>query len=62
MSVDLERKLQNKVLHWLTDEEKDGGLGYTYYGNLEDQDNTPIKEDLLKKNLEKRGYNGYAMN
>ncbi|MCG3417552.1 type I restriction endonuclease subunit R [Oceanobacillus jordanicus] len=57
MSVDLERKLQNKVLHWLIDEEKDGGLGYTYLGNLEDQDNTPIKEDLLKKNLENRGYN-----
>ncbi|MEC1719979.1 type I restriction endonuclease subunit R [Schinkia azotoformans] len=56
MSVDLERKLQNKVLHWLIDEEKDGGLGYTYLGNLEDQDNTPVKEDLLKKNLEKRGY------
>lgn len=56
MSVDLERKLQNKVLHWLTDEEKDGGLGYTYLGNLEDQDNTPIKEYLLKRNLEKRGY------
>ena len=35
MSVDLERKLQNKVLHWLIDEEKDGGLGYTYLGNLE---------------------------
>ncbi|MBT2663044.1 HsdR family type I site-specific deoxyribonuclease [Bacillus sp. ISL-45] len=56
MSVDLEKKLQNKVVHWLIDEEKDGGLGYTYLGNLEDQDNTPIKEDLLKKNLEKRGY------
>ncbi len=56
MPVDLERKLQNKVLHWLTDKEEDGGLGYTYLGNLEDQDNTPIKEDLLKKNLEKRGY------
>jgi type I restriction enzyme R subunit len=56
MSVDLERKLQNKVLHWLIDEEKDGGLGYTYLGNLEDQDNTPVKEHLLKKNLEKRGY------
>lgn len=51
MSVDLERKLQNRVLHWLIDD-----LGYTYLGNLEDQDNTPIKEDLLKKNLEKRGY------
>ncbi|HAM81008.1 type I restriction endonuclease subunit R [Ornithinibacillus bavariensis] len=56
MSVDLERKLQNKVLHWLIDGEKDGGLGYTYLGNLEDEDNTPVKEDLLKKNLEKRGY------
>lgn len=56
MSVDLERKLQNKVLHWLIDEEQDGGLGYTYLGNLEDQDNMPVKEDLLKRNLEKRGY------
>lgn len=56
MSVDLERKLQNKVLHWLVDSEQDGGLGYTYLGNLEDIDNTPVKEDLLKKNLEKRGY------
>ena len=56
MSVDLERKLQNKVLHWLTDKEEDGGLGYTYIGNLEDQDNMSVKEDLLKKNLEKRGY------
>lgn len=34
MSVDLERKLQNKVLHWLVDSEQDGGLGYTYLGNL----------------------------
>jgi len=56
MSVDLERKLQNKVLHWMVDSEQDGGLGYTYLGNLEDIDNTPVKEDLLKKNLEKRGY------
>lgn len=56
MSVKLERDLQNKVLHWLTDEEKDGGLGYTFLGNLADQDNTPIKEDLLKANLKKRGY------
>lgn len=56
MSVDLERKLQNKVLHWLTDKEEDGGLGYIYLGNLEEQDNTPIREDLLIKNLAKRGY------
>jgi len=56
MPVDLERKVQNKVLHWLTDEEKDGGLGYEYLGDFSDQDNTPIKEDLLKENLDKRGY------
>lgn len=56
MSVDLERKLQNRVLHWLIKSEQDGGLGYTYLGNLEDLDNTPVKDDLLKKNLEKRGY------
>ena len=30
MSVNLERILQNKVLHWLIDKEEDGGLGYTY--------------------------------
>ena len=56
MSVDLERKLQNKILRWLLDKEEDGGLGYTYLGNLEDIDNRPIKDDLLKKNLENRGY------
>lgn len=56
MSVDLERKLQNKVLYWLLGKEEDGGLGYTYLGNLEDIDNRPIKEELLKKNLKKRGY------
>ena len=51
MPVDVERKLQNKVLHWLIDD-----LGYTFLGNLEDQNNTPVKEDLLRKNLLKRGY------
>lgn len=56
MSVDLERKLQNKVLHWLIDEEKVGGLGYMYLGNLEEQDNMPVKEKLLRNNLENRGY------
>lgn len=50
-TVDAERKVQNRVLHWLIDD-----LGYTYLGNLEDTDNTAIKEDLLKANLEKRGY------
>lgn len=50
-TVDAERKLQNRVLHWLVDD-----LKYTYLGNLEDIDNTPVKEELLKVNLKKRGY------
>lgn len=50
-TVDAEKKLQNRVLHWLVDD-----LGYTYLGNLEDLDNTPVKEELLKANLKKRGY------
>lgn len=50
-TVDAEKKLQNRVLHWLIDD-----LGYTYLGNLEDIDNTPVKEELLKANLAKRGY------
>lgn len=50
-TVDAEKKLQKRVLHWLVND-----LGYTYLGNLEDIDNTPVKEDLLKANLKKRGY------
>ncbi|WP_416200569.1 MAG: Type I site-specific restriction-modification system, R (restriction) subunit and related helicases [Thermocaproicibacter melissae] len=50
-TVDAEKKLQNRVLHWLVDD-----LGYTYLGNLEDIDNTPVKEELLRANLKKRGY------
>ena len=50
-TVDAEKKLQNRVLHWLVDD-----LGYTYLGNLEDIDNTSVKEELLKANLKKRGY------
>lgn len=51
VSVDAEKKLQNRVLKWLTND-----LGYIYLGNLEDIDNTPVKENLLKANLKKRGY------
>jgi len=51
VTVDAEKKLQNRVLHWLIDD-----LGYTYLGNLEEYNNTPIKEELLKKNLSNRGY------
>ena len=50
-TVDAEKKLQNRVLRWLKDD-----LGYTYLGNLEDIENTPVKVDLLTANLKKRGY------
>lgn len=50
-TVDAEKKLQKRVLGWLVND-----LGYTYLGNLEDVDNTCVKEDLLRKNLSKRGY------
>lgn len=50
-TVDAEKKLQERVLKWLT---KD--LGYEYIGNLEDTDNLPVKPELLTKNLKKRGY------
>ena len=49
--VDLEKKSQERVKQWLTTD-----LGYTFLGNLEDVDNTSVKEGLLKANLKKRGY------
>lgn len=51
MSVDSERKLQNRVKSWLIND-----LHYTYLGNLESLDNRSVKEDLLRKNLRSRGY------
>lgn len=51
MSVDSERKLQNRVKNWLIND-----LNYTYLGNLESQYNKPVREDLLRKNLEGRKY------
>ena len=51
MSVDSERKLQNRVRHWLIDD-----LGYNDLGNLESLHNKPVKDDLLRKNLIARGY------
>lgn len=50
--VDLEREqLQQRVKSWIIND-----LGYTFLGNLEDQENIGIKEDLLRANLTKRGY------
>lgn len=51
MGVDIEKKLQKRVLKILSDE-----LGYRYIGNLENMDNRSIREGDLIKNLEKRGY------
>ena len=51
MSVDSERKLQDRVRRWLIKE-----LGYKNLGNLESLYNKPVKDDLLRKNLEARGY------
>ena len=50
--VDLEREqLQQRVKSWIIND-----LGYTFLGNLEDQENSAIKVDLLRSNLVKRGY------
>lgn len=54
--VDRERKVQERLLTCLV---KD--LGYHYLGNLQDIDNRSIKEDLLRKSLEKRGYTDREM-
>lgn len=52
INVDLEREqLQQRVKSWLIND-----LNYTFLGNLEDQENSGIKEDLLRSNLKKRGY------
>lgn len=57
MSVDPERKLQNRVRGWLIND-----LAYIDLGNLESQHNKPVREDLLRKNLEARGYSKDVIN
>lgn len=49
--TDKEEKLQERVIGWLKN-----NLDYTYLGNLENEDNEPVKADLLTKNLKERGY------
>ncbi|WP_448618259.1 type I restriction endonuclease subunit R [Geodermatophilus sp. URMC 65] len=48
----LERATQRRVIH----ETFVKRLGYRYAGNLDDQDNKNIREDELRANLLKRGY------
>lgn len=50
-SVEGEIRTQKRVIDWLVND-----LHYTYLGDLSDKDNKSIKTDLLRKNLEKRGY------
>ena len=57
MSVDSERKLQDRVKGWLIND-----LHYIFLGNLSDVNNTPIREDLLRKNLINRGYDYNVIN
>jgi type I restriction enzyme R subunit len=47
-----ERITQNRVVQLFKDK-----LGYTYLGNLEDQENTNIRESDLKSWLQEMGYN-----
>lgn len=51
MSVDSERRVQDRVKGWLIND-----LHYTFLGDYTDTINTPVKEDLLRKNLIDRGY------
>ena len=51
MSVDSERKLQERVKHWLIND-----LHYTFLGNFEDFNNTPVLDDKLRQYLQGRGY------
>jgi len=51
MSVRPERSSQNRVIHLLTEQ-----LGYSYLGNLEEQENSNIREEDLKAWLKQSGY------
>ena len=56
MSVDSERKLQERVKHWLIND-----LHYTFLGNFEDFKNTPVLDDKLRQYLQGRGYSTEQM-
>ena len=51
-----ERITQDRVINLFTDSSNPYNLGYEYLGDWSSQSNKPIKTDLLKKNLTKRGY------
>lgn len=47
----IERITQQRIVQLFTEE-----LGYAYYGNWEKRDNSNVEQDILTKNLRKRGY------
>ncbi|MBQ3759147.1 MAG: hypothetical protein II876_06770, partial [Synergistaceae bacterium] len=49
--MESERQLQNRVKHWLIDD-----LHYEFLGSRENMNNTPVIDDLLRKNLRSRHY------
>ena len=49
--LESERQLQNRVKHWLIDD-----LHYTFLGSRENMNNTPVIDELLRKNLRSRHY------
>lgn len=52
-----ERASQNRLAGMMSKQEKDGGLGYTHYGDWSKRDNNRhIETDDLRANLKKRGY------
>ena len=54
---DSERKTQNRVVDFFKD-----NLDYTYLGNLQDNENSNIIEDVLSKWLIKKGYSAQLSN
>ena len=49
MTIENERAVQNRVIGLIRSK-----LGYTYWGNLKDQDNANINVDVLSEFLERK--------